>query len=145
MVRRGQQKKRQVIAADKAVQAELERQGEHGEYEPPDRSLCRYKQWYVAIDDSDTLRIETRIWQLDGRLSEFVITLKASTFGEWSETARIDCKHGHIHMHTVAHDTIVSIRRLDAIDDVQAGFEEASGMMDDLAVMVRDQREEEDA
>lgn len=104
------------------------------------------KQWYVAVDEPDTLRIHYRIWRRNGRMTEFLISLRYSALGTWKEAAYIDCKHGHIHVHVLVGDRedTRSLRRLDSLEDVDAGYADASAKMDAVAVMMRDQLEEDD-
>lgn len=144
MVRRGQQKKRAVSAADKAAEAELERQSERGEYEPPARELCHFREWSTPIDESGKVVVETRTWRLGSRLTEFVISLKVLSLGVWAEVAYIDCKHGHVHLHRVEGQEPSTLGRLDRIEDVKLAFPEASAKIDALGVTVRDQRKDDD-
>lgn len=138
-------KQKQKQAARRAqAQLRSQLQREQGEYRPADREDCVLSETYMPVDDSATLRIATRIWRFEGRMSEFVLSLEAGDWGDhasWTELAKIDCAGGTCHEHPPNRfDDHITIHRLDTIDDVERAYPAATGRIAEMARMIRDRR-----
>ena len=95
MTRRNQQERRDLKRATKSASARLDnRQGTYR----PNRTGCTERQWVTSLDDSNTVRIEYRIWKRGG-LADFVILIQRLGTQGWDEVERFDCCHGHCHLH----------------------------------------------
>jgi hypothetical protein len=142
VVRRNQQQRRDE-RRDAAAAFDSVADQTRGSYRPPDRASCREKSWVQSIDDADTIRVHTSIWRRDGRIVDFaLVVLVAGIDWSWTETARIDCCHGHVHQHheDPAHRT--SLKPLHVVDDVESGYEIASIRIVRYAITIRDRRTE---
>jgi hypothetical protein len=116
---------------------------ERGSYQPPDRSECSQRAWYQSLDDADTIRVDHRLFRSGGRLVDFaILVLAVDIDGEWSERARADCCHGHVHLHHV-NGEVTSIGPLHEDGDVARLFECASALVTDYAITIRDTPEHE--
>ena len=129
MIRRTQQKRSDEKRAQQSLLDGIAEQA-RGDYRAPDRSECSVKSWYSSLDDADTLRVDYRIWRLSGRLVDFVILLQVAVWDDWENVARVDCCHGHCHLHPPDDERIGggesrSICRLDAVDDAAGAFDAA--------------------
>lgn len=111
----------------------------YGSYIPPDRSKCRHYQWEIAVDDLSTIKLQFRIWRLDGNLVDFVVIVERLTSSGWTPVERFDCCHGHCHLHVDNdEDGPRSIHRLDNVEDVEAAFIKVEKAADERARIMRD-------
>ena len=108
-----------------------------GSFRPVARESCDHMPgYYVAVDDSATVRLIGSAWRLDGRLQDFFLELQRCSPDdwEWETVMRADICHGHAHTHRVV-DGVDSegdpehVFRLDALDDVDEGFMRVVGHM----------------
>jgi hypothetical protein len=139
MARRTQQQRRderRARAAAERVAADQTR----GEYRPPDRSTCSERSWYQSVDDADTVRVDHRLFRSDGKLVDFAILVHTLDIdGEWVEAARVDCCHGHVHLHHTSGE-VSGIGPVHGADDVAALFAVASDQAMRYAVTIRDMK-----
>ncbi|MCS5497648.1 hypothetical protein NY547_10405 [Cnuibacter physcomitrellae] len=142
MVRREQQRRRNERRAAKDSLLRLTDQT-RGTYLPPDRQECFAKGYYETLDDSNTLRIETRIWRSEKRLVDFVLILRALDWDEWTTIARVDCCWGFCHLHPPEDESRHEpIARLDSVDDVERAFRLAHQRLTEVGYRIRDRRED---
>lgn len=118
MPRRGQQKRNQARRA--RVEAIRQLESEHGRFVPPDRGDCEERDWYY-FDETWTIRIEYRLWRYNGRIADFSVVLKALSADAMEEVERIDCCHGHCHIHQ-RNEVVATLGRIDIIEDVDRAF-----------------------
>lgn len=138
MVRRNQQAKRELNKASKAAAESLDQPD--GEYTPPNREDCHYKQWESSVDGLSTIRLQFNIWRQRGQIADFVINVQRLSSAGWVDVERFDCCHGHCHVHlSNAEGTVCSIRTLDDIEDVDKAFVESNFLADDRARTIRDE------
>lgn len=138
---RGKQKHREVRRAQREAIELIE--SEHGDYTPPDRDLCRYREWVATVDDAYTIRAEYRIWRLRGDLTEFVVNLQRITLdGDWETVEYIDCCHGHCHLHPVSGGETTHIAKLDDAADVEFAFLQVASILPTRLRIIRDMRED---
>lgn len=127
------------LAAERAA-ADQER----GRFRPPDRRDCVERSWYQSLDDTDTMRLDHRLYRADGRLVDFaLIVIALQLDGAWREVARVDCCHGHVHLH---HEdgTVSSIGPLHHVADVAEHLDAALVRLTAYAVTIRDMRGSDD-
>lgn len=142
VMRREQRRRREERRAAKGSLHQLADQT-RGAYIPPDRQECFAKEYYETLDDSNTLRIETRIWRSEKRLVDLVLLLRALDWDEWTTVARVDCCWGFCHLHPPGDDSRhEAIVRLDSVDDVERAFALAHGRLTEVGYRIRDRRED---
>lgn len=125
MVRRGQQKKQSLKKAAKAITEKAE--SPQGTYVAPRRSACQHRQWVESADDAGTLQIQVNIWKHGGAVVDFVMILQGFGPSGWMDIERVDCCHGHCHLHPATGDGAPeSIHQLDSVDDVKEAVDRAS-------------------
>ncbi|TLF75797.1 DUF7718 family protein [Nocardia cyriacigeorgica] len=137
MVRRGQQNKRALREASKSAFEQLD--SPHGTYAPPDREKCRYRQWDTPVDDLGTVRLQFNIWRANGQIADFVINVQVLTSDGWTSVERVDCCHGHCHLHVDNDDENArSLYKLDGPADVEHAFSRVQVLADQRARIIRD-------
>lgn len=77
MVRRGQKKKAELKRAAKDAALSAHR----GSYQLPDRSECFSRQWHVAYDNSQTVRIQLNLWKQGAAIVDFANRHPAAQYG----------------------------------------------------------------
>lgn len=126
LIRRGQKKHRQTRAA----QDQARKGSERGDYEPPPREECDETPWAYPGDARYTSRVIRRIWQHRGVLTEFAVSLQVLTAEGWTEVERIDCRHGHVHLHDSS-GSVVHLYRLDTAKDVERVHDEINRIVEE--------------
>ncbi|GAA4811301.1 hypothetical protein GCM10023353_14790 [Tomitella cavernea] len=110
----------------------------HGRYAPPSRASCRTREWAQPFDDGNTVQRKVFTWRANGLLVDFVILTEVLTASAWQEVERIDCCHGHCHLHDESgRDTPRALYRLDDVSDVDPAFQSAIGISDQRMRIVR--------
>lgn len=126
MVRRGQKKHRHMRAGRDPAR----RASERGSYEPQPREDCDEIPWAYAGDARFTSRVVRRIWHQRGVLTEFAASIQVLTADGWSEVERIDCRHGHSHLHESS-GNVIHLDRLDRIEDVERAHDRIDRIIED--------------
>lgn len=134
MTRRHQQKQKELKRAAKTADIPTQL----GTYQRPDRSECFSRQWHIAYDNSQTVRIQFNLWKQGPSIVDFAIIIQRLGTDGWEEAERFDCCHGHCHLHAEGGDNIESIHRLDNVTDVKPAFELASAEAHERARIIRD-------
>lgn len=104
-----------------------DRSRDEGDYRPPSRHDCDEIAWDYLEGSQHTVRVIRRAWLLRGVITEFAVSIKVLTPDGWAEVERIDCRHGHSHLHA-RNGAVIHLDRLDRIDDV----ERAHGVIDEI-------------
>lgn len=133
LIRRNQQRKHDERRAIRAAGSEIH----VGAYRPVARKNCIEQVRHSFIDDEATVRIEYRFWTYRGKVADFVLLLQEVELasGTWQNLARIDCCHGHVHLHKEDDQPAdESIARLDTINDVGQAQKVAYERIRELAV-----------
>lgn len=125
---RGHRKKRQERKALEQARRELE--SVQGSYAPPAREDCEALDWWYYADENSTLRVHTYTWRQNGRLADFTIVFLVPGPGREEELERIDCSHGHCHLHP-RNGTCVGLVPIDTIEDVQRAYDITEGIAQD--------------
>lgn len=130
MVRRHQHKKWQTRKA----QAEARRGADSGRgtYKPPARADGDALDWFYYAGETESIRVHTYIWRHNGRLADFAIVFMASGTEEEEEVERIDCAHGHCHLHTRT-GGCTGLMPLADIADVQRAYDITEALAQDRA------------
>lgn len=144
MVRRSQQAKLEEQRARRAAAAAIGESQVNGSYRSPDRKLCEFREWSAAADDLGVIAMKVRMWKFNGHIVDFVITLEIDSAPTgWIDDVRIDCKHGHAHLHPIKGEPR-HIRRLDDVNDVRDALAQSIAFMRRYTVTLRNHWREED-
>jgi hypothetical protein len=73
-------------------------------YELPPPEECEEIEGSVGLDDEDELRIRFVLWK-DRYMVEFAIVQLTRINGHWTQVARIDTCHAHVHRHQLRRDS----------------------------------------
>jgi hypothetical protein len=140
--RREQQQRSAERRARKQFEQQTQQNIERGQYVPPPRAECHEKTFFVSLDDQYTVRIDHRLWRHHGRTVDFVLLLQVPDWADqWQTIARIDCCHGHCHMHPPDSDAAArSIHRLESVADVEAAYPVATAQFEEYGRRIRDMR-----
>lgn len=112
---------------------------EQGEYKLPDRSECLSDGAFM-VAPCDKTRLFFVPFTQDSRFVDIVglhfVQLEDGGEDGWYMLARVDCKHGHMHLHLddkgASRRNVTHLRKLDAVDDVEEGYDDAySAIFDD--------------
>lgn len=125
----------------KRARQEVERvlSGQVGSYKPPRREDCRAKNWYVSIDDADTIRIRVWTWRKGAVMVDFAICVDVFDIDDWGTVARVDCKHGTCHLHPPQDlEAKEVLRSLTDVGDLRDAYELAYDRLEQIALMIRD-------
>ena len=134
MPRRGQQARNSLRKARWATNETLESQA--GSYRPPP-GLSPSKQWEIAYDGANTVRVQFILWKAHGRVVNFVVNVQVITAEGWTSVERFDCCHGNCHLHPDGADSARVVLRLDSIDDVQRAFDKVRAEAEHRARIIR--------
>ena len=63
-------------------------------------------------------------------LTEFAVSLQVLTADGWREVERIDCRHGHAHLHD-RNGKVVHLYRLDTAEDVERAHDAINGIVEE--------------
>lgn len=116
LIRRYQQRKVDERRARRAAAEGLE----SGKYRIPNCAELREQAINHLVDDEATIRVQNRFWTDRGSVVNFVLLLQMRDLdGSWRNLSRIDCCHGHSHLHPEDDGPAgESIFRLDDVTDV---------------------------
>ncbi len=111
----------------------------HGSY-VANREGCREKRWRVTYDDGATVELLFITWRRGRQLIDFLILVQRRRGADWEDVTRIDCCHGHCHLHPIE-DTqqMKELMALETIADVAAAFVVAQGRIESYVVILRDE------
>ena len=107
-----------------------------GSYRPPP-GLSPSKQWEIAYDGANTVRVQFILWKAHGRVVNFVVNVQVITAEGWTSVERFDCCHGNCHLHPDGADSARVVLRLDSIDDVQRAFDKVRAEAEHRARIIR--------
>jgi hypothetical protein len=138
VTRRNQQGRRELRKRERETEETL--QSPLGGYQRPDRDDCHHKQYEVAYDDANSVRLQFNLWRSGGALVDFVVNVQQLTSDGWTSVEYFDCCHGHSHHHLrdESRDP-VSIVRLDTENDVQLAFAQVNSIAWDRMRIIRDE------
>lgn len=143
MTRRSQQPRREQQKAERETQSVLTDQT-RGVYVPPPRNECEEKSWEQSADAADTIRVSVHIWRQGAKIVDFALILQVPNLaGIWAEIGRMDCCHGHAHLHHKS-GFISTSTPLHSVDDVRNAFDVANTRIMDYATTIRDMRDNDD-
>ena len=135
MIRRGQQKKRDLRRAKKVADEQISQT--RGTYQPPPREDCAERRYERPIGDEGLLQLLVMFWRHTGSTVDFVLIIQKRTWEAWENTARIDCAHGTCHVH-YSDDAPASkhLLTLNSATDVKTAMAIALKEIDKIADMI---------
>lgn len=121
MVRRGQQRKRDLVKAQKHAENQID--DVRGSYVPPDREDCQMRSFTSELGREGLLRLQVNFWRRGGSTTEFVLILQVREWDQWKNGPRVDCCHGVCHLHKEDGEPMSeTYKTLDTVEDVQEAW-----------------------